>query len=454
MFRKVELWIVYLISFLNILVAISFGILVRQELVGTTKLGKVSKTALFLSEIPVNLKKIIKSQSSYLVNNDRFPELTDFNGIPNTRESYLLLSRFNGDLKEGIVELINLKNFKVLHTWNPDIDAFNELVPKINEFKYLKRDRNNSRQMLVHPNLTDDGGLIIGWGPLRKINSCSDLIFQNQNDDFHHSKEIDKDGNIWVPASIFPQKLPKEKVGRNADSENGYNDDGIVKLSQNGEILLKKSVSEIFIDNGLEHLLFTSKTPNIFANDPIHLNDIQPVNFDGNYWKKGDLFLSLRHQSMIILYRPETNQIIWKGTGPFFHQHDVNILNKEEISIFNNNSKFFVNGDVVDGNNQIIIYNFKTKKYSAYLNDSFIKNDIRTLTQGRGKIIAGGDVFVEETDFGRLTYLNADGSLKWSYINRSNDGKIYQLGWSRILYEKKDIEKTRNFLNTKINCND
>ena len=106
-----------------------------------------------------------------------------------------------------------------------------------------------------------------------------------------------------------------------------------------------------------------------FIADPIHLNDIQPVNFDGNYWKKGDIFLSLRSQSMVILYRPSTNKIIWKGTGPFFHQHDVNILDEHRISIFNNNSKNFADGEYVDGNNQVIIYDFKTDKYSLYLND-------------------------------------------------------------------------------------
>ena len=87
--------------------------------------------------------------------------------------------------------------------------------------------------------------------------------------------------------------------------------------------------------------------------------------------EKGDVFLSLRHQSMILLYRPLTNEIIWKGTGPFFHQHDVDILDSHRISIFNNNSKNFVNGDVVDGNNEVVIYDFKTNEYSSYLKKSY-----------------------------------------------------------------------------------
>ena len=59
------------------------------------------------------------------------------------------------------------------------------------------------------------------------------------------------------------------------------------------------------------------------------------MDFDGKFWKSGDVFLSLRNQSMILLYRPSTNKIIWKGTGPFFRQHDVDVLNDHKISIFN-----------------------------------------------------------------------------------------------------------------------
>ena len=156
---------------------------------------------------------------------------------------------------------------------------------------------------------------------------------------------------------------------------------------------------------------------------------------------------------MILLYRPSTNQVIWKGTGPFFHQHDVNILNKHQISVFNNNSKTFV-GDknIADGNNQVIIYDFKTKKYSSYLNESLIKEDVRTVTQGRSDILSNGDLFVEETNYGRTLYFNADGSLRWTHLNRAKNGKVYTISWSRILYDEEDLKMVNNFLQSRIKC--
>ena len=451
MFKKIEIWILYLLILVSILFAVGFGVLVRQELVGDIKMGWVSKTALTLAEIPVNLIRILRGGN--LIVEDRFPSLDGFDGTYNSEESYLLLSRYDGDLKEGIVELIDLTNFEVLHTWNPDIDAFNDLVKHDYEFKYLKRDNNNSRQILLHPKMTADGGLFFGqYLPLIKIDHCSNLVFQNNHNRFHHSIETDIEGNIWFPSVMYPQSLPIEKVGRDIIEDLGYQDDALVKLSPDGEILFEKSVSQIFIDNGLEYLLFAYG--NDFEEDPIHLNDIQPVDYDGEYWKKGDVFLSLRSQSMVILYRPSTNQIIWKGTGPFFDQHDVNILDDHRISVFNNNVKLFKSSREVDGSNEVIIYNFKTEEYSKYLAESLLNNYVKTPVSGRGKILLNGDLFVEETSQGRALYFNADGSLRWTHVNRSDNGNVYRLGWSRILYAKDDIQTVNNFLDDKETCSE
>ena len=57
MFKKIEIWVLYLVILFSILSAVGFGVLVRQELVGSIKAGWISKTALTLAEIPVNIKR-------------------------------------------------------------------------------------------------------------------------------------------------------------------------------------------------------------------------------------------------------------------------------------------------------------------------------------------------------------------------------------------------------------
>jgi hypothetical protein len=445
MFKKVEIWVLYLSILLGLIFAICFGVLVRQELVGNTKMGSFSKSALFLAEIPVNTRKIFQSFDGLAPLENRFPDFDGFIGENNLKEMYLLLSRYDGDLKTSVVDLVDLKNFKILQSWLPNSDLMNQLASEEGKFKNLKRDNNNLRTIIGHPILANDGELIyrVAGGPIRKIDQCSKLIYQNTEDRYHHSIEIDVNENIWSPSQLlYPRR--KNKV---------FLDDHIAKISMEGKLQYQKSVKDIFIENDMEYLLY-SVGDRFFDLDPIHLNDIQPVDFDSEFWKKGDVFISLRHQSMIMLYRPSTNQVLWKDVGKYYHQHDIDILDNNRISIFNNNSKDFIDGDIVDGHNEIIIFDFKQKKYSSYLKDSLKKNDVRTITEGTHQILPNGDLFVEETNFGRTLYFNADGSLRWFHINKSSKGSIYPLGWSRILYTEKDIKKVKNFIKKKKACNE
>ncbi len=157
---------------------------------------------------------------------------------------------------------------------------------------------------------------------------------------------------------------------------------------------------------------------------------------------------------MIILYRPSTNKIIWKGTGPMLQQHDIDILDDHRIAFFNNRSINIANSslDIVDEQNEVNIYNFKTNKYSSYLKDSLLENQVKTVTQGRSEILPNGDLFLEETDSARTLYFNADGSLRWTHLNRADDGNVYRVGWSRILHTEDDILNVKNFMQSRGKC--
>jgi len=435
---KIELWVLCLAGLLSLLLAIGTGILVRQELVGG-KLGFISKGVVFLAELPQNLNKYLGFD--LIVGEQRFIGIKGFQGKSLEEETYLLLSKYDGDTERSVVELIDLRSFEVKKTWRPDIKQINSLVDNSRpEFENIQITRHAKRYLIFHPFLTEDGGLIFqgNYSPLVKIDKNSQLVWQNQEDAFHHSIEQDHEGNFWVPSSIYPYRVDKKYIG----SEYGnYLDDAITKVSADGEILFQKSVSNIFIENNLKFWLFAGER------DPIHLNDIQPVLTDGPYWKQGDVFLSLPYRLMIVLYRPSTNKIIWKGVGFSSRQHDVDILNDHSISIFNNNAFIFYDDNGVDHHNEVVIYNFKTDSYSKYLQESLEQHDVRTISEGRSQILDNGDLFIEEQNYGRLLYFNKDASVQWQYVNRADDGNIYLVEWSRILYKPEDIKKVNKIIN-------
>ena len=372
MFKKIEIWILYLTIVLAVVFTIFFGVLVRQELVGTVKLGPISKFAVFLAEIPMNIKKtlqIAKDPGIERAVGDDFEGKYGFVGEHKRDGIFLLLSRFDGDIKEAVVELIELKGFKLIHRWNPDVKKINERIDtNREEYKLLDRDFHENRYKIDSPILDQDGSLIIhpNGSALVKIDSCNDIVWINDEDHFHHMGQLDNEGNLWIPSSIFPYSIDEKIVG---NKYGDFLDDAITKISSGGNIIFQKSVLQIFLDNNLESLFFSNQ---IFDGDPIHLNDIQPVSSDSKFWKKGDLFLSLRTPNMIMQYRPKNNKIINMITGPFINQHDVDVISKKEISIFNNNL-YYYKGPRVDGGNlhfdgihelknaEVIIYDFEKK---------------------------------------------------------------------------------------------
>ena len=117
-----------------------------------------------------------------------------------------------------------------------------------------------------------------------------------------------------------------------------FTDTAIFKFNADGEILYRKSVLEILIENHILPTNFAFSAAYDGILNPIHLNDIQPALSDTKYWNRGDLFLSIKNQSAIVQYRPDTNQVISYLVGPFARQHDVDIISDTEISIFNNNN--------------------------------------------------------------------------------------------------------------------
>ena len=51
---------------------------------------------------------------------------------------------------------------------------------------------------------------------------------------------------------------------------------------------------------------------------------------------------------------------------------------------------------------------------------------------------------VEEHMHGRVLRLSADGALRWSYVNRGPDGRVYRVGWSRYLDAEYGTEVARS----------
>ncbi len=441
MSRKLEFWMVGLIIILLLIVMVLFGSLVQRQASREHDFGAIGKIAIKIASIPQDIKRSVRlainGSHNDLKVEQRFEGLAGFNyGYPKNSDpaaGFLLLSRYDGDSRRSIVELIDLNKQEIVHRWAPDFSEINSRVSLSSNLTVVDSDNSPTRARIFHPLATDDGGLIFAnMSPLVKVDACSKIQWIAQGL-YHHTIEPSLDAGIWVPAFLEPQTL--DNVARE------FKEDALTHISLEGKILFQKSLAEILIENGLERLVFGL---DFYSDDPTHLNDIEPVLFDGPYWRRGDLFLSLRSTATILLYRPSENRIVWLKQGPWSNQHDVDIVDEHRIAIFNNNRINRLNRHYVAGSNEVLVYDFATDQVTSPFGSAMIALDIRSVSEGRSQILTNGNIFIEESNFGRTLMLDPSGDVKWSHVNRATDGDIYLVSWSRYLSTEKGSALIRN----------
>ena len=443
MFKKFFTYPVFLVLFLSFIGVMGFGSLLRHHYHGGERVQSLQKIAVLISEVPMNVRNMIKYGK---INLDKLTPLTKNKEkkrfeqfIENKRNSLLVLPRYEHSLSRSVVDIIDLNNFEIIHTYKHDINEMNKKVINTKEFPKLKVDSSPIRFIYQNPLLFEDGSLIGIYGPSYKIGFCSNLQWINDEENFHHSQMIDHEGNIWVGGRMNPKSQYVKKY-----AIKDFIDDSIIKINNDGKILFNKSVTEILIENNIVAKNFALTTSLSNQLDPIHLNDIEPAFTDTEYWQQGDVFISIRHQSAIIHYRPSTNKVINYITGPFAQQHDVDIISDKEISILNNNV-FFVNNKY----SEVVIYNFETKKFRKLFNDQLQKENFKTNSQGLSHIFKDGSLMVEEQNYGRIILFNNKGEKEWEFVNKDKNGDIGKVYWSRVIEDQLFIEKFKLLVKNK-----
>lgn len=433
MFKKVELWLVTLFALAVALATILFGYTVWYNMRGGERFPDFSAAMVGIAKAPHVPIKTLNAllRESELRTADHYPEISGFafSAKPGatTRLGYLLLNRHDGDRKISVSELVDLDRQKTIHTWDYDVDKIWDGLEIKSQLVHPKLDAHTSRFQGIHALLSADGSVVTqGMGtPLFKLDVCGKLMWAQADEMFHHAIQADSAGNIWVPAYLEPKQV---SLGRDSD----FHDDAIVKVSPTGEILFRKSVIELMDQNNLGALFYSAGQ--IGNNDPVHLNDIEPVLTSGPYWQEGDLLLSLRNKSMLVLYRPSTNKVLWHRAGPWLNQHDVDVLDDHRISVFDNNMRLQgVSNLEVAGYSRVLAYDFKTDTVTALLAPSVENLGMQATLQGLADTTESGDMMIENSLMGRLVQLDPNGRISWQYINRAKNGAVYVVNWSRLV---------------------
>ena len=441
-FKEVEIWFLGLVLVAGFLCMLVFGAIVldeersRKEL-GSAHFGAIGETALTLAEIPENTRQAIKKFGQPDTKMMPFLRLSADADLPDGWSwkqppgsggltGYLLLSRYNGDQTQHVIELMSLETGEVHRTWSPEPETLLATVDRLPEFDGVARyeNWNNAYFRYIHPYLTEDGHLLVKNhnAPLFMLSPCGNIQWSLSEYLFHHSTSSDGEGGFWIPSyklDEWPENLSPN-----------FARDTLVQVNSEGDVVFEEVLDEILVQNGLRHLLFSAAH---FYNDPMHLNDIEPVLTSGPHWQKGDLFLSLRTPSLVILYRPSTREILWSKAGPWLSQHDVDILDDHRIAVFNNNAYDRGLGARVEGVSETLIYDFKTDSVESPFREALESVGAATVSEGLQDFTPSGHLIFEEANRGRIFVLDGAGEMVATFVNRAENGEAYHLGWSRYV---------------------
>lgn len=418
LFRRVPLWLVLLVALLGLALAVAYGAFLLHILRGGQRLPWLHTPALLVADAPSLLANLPeRTRDPFRSPPGRPPARAGLTRSGFVDEGFLLIPKFDPSRRRVLVRLVRLADGAVLREYLPDTERLQSEAERLETPATPVR---GIPYWIGHPELLDDGSIVFkGNYLLVRVDACGGIRWTRHG--FHHSIERGPEGDLWT-AMLLPRP---DRSGVRA----GYRADAIARVTPDGEIGYVKSLDSIFAENGLEALIRGRE----YSDDPYHLNDVQPVFSDGPHWRRGDLFLSLGHQAMVVLYRPSTGRIVWRRVGPWLGQHDINVVDDRRISVFDNRITFDGDGNHVLGHSRELVVDLSTGAVSSPWGAAFQRHRIRADSNGRGLVLANGDLVVEESNGGEVLRVGPQGELRWSYVNADSEGARYRIFWSRYL---------------------
>ncbi|MXO60307.1 hypothetical protein GRI89_12235 [Altererythrobacter salegens] len=264
--------------------------------------------------------------------------------------------------KFGCLAWIFDRQGHVLHAWPLPLDAL---------FKNAKGFKGNVNPRNFYPvglGMLRDGSLVATFharntypyvAGIARISWTGEVVWQHV-DGAHHWLHIGDDGLIYAPYQErrSPDFLSKYAVNHRCEHES-Y-DEGIRIYRQNGEVVRTILLTETFLRDGYPGLLYSVRDDC----DPIHLNSVDVATEEVASRipgaNAGDLLVSVRELSAIIMLDPQTGQIKHMINGRTAAQHSAHFLKDGSVIAFDNQG-----GMRFRGGSRILRIDMGTGRYST-----------------------------------------------------------------------------------------
>jgi hypothetical protein len=358
------------------------------------------------------------------------------NDIPNAEAELILLSGFFKVTNE--LRLIR-RNGDIVARWPVRFSAI------FLDASHLRRPPATDWNVDIHGALIlPDGSVVFNFEymGLVKLDRCGSVVWTLARQS-HHSVERSEGGGFWVPGQRF---FPAGSDSPFPPFETPFREDTVMKVSEDGAVLVEFSVPRLFYDNGLEALLTSTgesfKTGLRWDNEIVHLNKIDELTSDiaddFSMFKAGDLALSIREFNLVMVIDPDTGKIKWWWIGPWVRQHDPEFIPGGKLIVFNNNNyrTAFGKSDEVSPLSpprlsNIVEIDPASNEHRIIYGDGHGQS-MFSILRGKHERTPNGGLLITEFEGGRVFETDAAGRVVWEYINRYSSTEVAEVTEARL----------------------
>ena len=294
------------------------------------------------------------------------------------------------------VYLIDMEG-KVVHTWEmphpPGLYGY--LTPRGTLFYNGKI-----------PNSSHLGQSAFKGGAALEVDWNGKVLWQVEHEDHHHDGMRLQNGNVLlICARPIPDDIVRQVRGGRSGSEydNGkMNSDYLVEMTTKGTVIWEWRAWE-----HLDPVKDAITAPQDDRDEWTHANGISEM-------PDGNLLLSFRNISTVIMIDRRTGQVYWKlGPPPLSGQHAPVLLENGHVLLFDNGphrvdtSLPFSRVLEIDPETKEIVWSYQETIVTSFYSPR-ISNAQR---------LPNGNTLINEGVFGRFFEVTPDGSVVWEYAN-------------------------------------
>jgi len=314
---------------------------------------------------------------------------------------------FDDDHWQPAIRLLDMEG-AVLHEWQIRPE---EIWPESPYDDHVAGTLNNPNNYVHGAWLLPDGDIVfnVEYAGLVRMNACGKVVWTVPHRT-HHSVFQSDDGSFWVASLNWRY----ETIDNYIHPKPTFVDEAVLQISPEGEILRELSILNSIYSSGYGGI-FADVSKNY---DITHMNDVEILSVDMAdsfpMFEAGDILVSLRNLSIVMVLDGETGLIKWHLRHPLLRQHDPDFEPDGYIVIFDNRDDMTQEGLRL-GSTRLLKVNPQDNSYETVypLSDD---QTFYTQTGGKHQLLDNGNRLITEAHGGRIFEIDPAGHLVWNWI--------------------------------------